>query len=293
MPKPPLLRSCITGAFASAQAGQTKACASWLEHLKLAHEACGFKYVRFHGLFHDDMFVYQGGPGKPRYNWQYVDDLFDRILAIGVRPFVELAFMPQPMAFGTRTTFWWKANTSPPKDNAQWADMVGQFLKHCIARYGKDEVRNWYFEVWNEPDLQGFWDGTKTQYFEFYMATAKAVKAVDPSLRVGGPATSNFVADQRFDGEREDHSKWTELKDPEKSEESTGAPSGSSNSSTTAIRTRSRSISCPRIPIPPISHLTPAENRTGLRARSMPPPTTCGCCERSLTPDRFPRPRSI
>jgi xylan 1,4-beta-xylosidase len=122
------------------------------------------------------------------------------------------------MASGTRTTFWWKGNTSPPKNNAQWADMVDEFVKHCIARYGKDEVLKWYFEVWNEPDLQGFWDGTKSQYFEFYKATVQAIKAIDPHLRVGGPATSNYVADGRFDGEREKRSQWTELNNPEQSE---------------------------------------------------------------------------
>lgn len=180
--------------------------ASWLEQLALAHRACGFKYVRMHGLFHDDMFVMHLADGKPVYNWQYVDDLFDRLLAMGVKPFVELGFMPKDLASTSNTTFWWKANTSPPKDYGLWGDLVGRFAQHCIDRWGAEEVRTWYFEVWNEPDLHGFWDGTRTQYFELYRTSALAIKAVDHSLRVGGPATSNFVGDARFDGETEDKS---------------------------------------------------------------------------------------
>ena len=229
----------------------------------MAADACGFRYVRFHGLFHDDMFVYREAGGKPVYNWQYIDDLFDRLLAIGVRPFVELAFMPQSMASSSRTTFWWKANTSPPKDNARWADMVGEFVKHCIGRYGEDEVLKWYFEVWNEPDLGGFWDGTKNQYFEFYGATARAVKAINPGLRMGGPATSNYVADGRYDGEREDHSKWTELKNPEQSESLDWRPVWVEQFWNIAGKTSSPSISYPRILIPQISPLIPGERATG------------------------------
>lgn len=166
--------------------------ASWLEQLKLAHDACGFRYVRFHGLFHDDMFVYREEKGRPVYNFQYVDDLFDRMLAIGVRPFVELSFFPQPLAGGDATQFWWKGNITPPADNARWAALVQTFVRHCLARYGADEVHRWYFEVWNEPNLHAFWAGTQAQYFAFYAATAEAIKAIDPALRVGGPATSNF-----------------------------------------------------------------------------------------------------
>jgi xylan 1,4-beta-xylosidase len=181
--------------------------ASWLDQLKVAKEYCGFEYCRFHGLFHDDMFVYKEVNGKAKFNWQYIDDLFDRMLEIGVRPFVELGFIPKAMASTPNTTFWWKGNTSPPKDYSKWGELVGGLAAHCISRYGLEEVRQWYFEVWNEPDLHGFWDGTKTQYFELYKTSVNAIKAVDKNLRVGGPATSNFVPDERFDGEVEDKSK--------------------------------------------------------------------------------------
>lgn len=181
--------------------------ADWLEQLVMVHQACGFEYCRFHGVFHDDMFVYREVDGRPQYNWQYVDALFDRMLDIGVRPFVEFGFMPRDLASGEATQFWWKGNVTPPKDYARWSDLVSAAVRHWIDRYGLDEVRRWYFEIWNEPNLRGFWAGTRSQYFELYRVSALAIKQIDPALRVGGPATSNFVGDDRFAGEVEDKSK--------------------------------------------------------------------------------------
>lgn len=178
--------------------------AAWLEQLKLAHDNCGFRYVRFHGLFHDDMFVYRIENGREVWNFQYVDELFDRILAIGMKPFVELGFCPGDLATEKGTVFWWKANGSPPKDYTKWQELVLRLTKHCVARYGIEEVLTWYFEVWNEPNLNPFFRGTKSQYFELYRVSVDAIKSVDPRLRVGGPATSNFVPDTRFAGETED-----------------------------------------------------------------------------------------
>jgi len=179
--------------------------ADWQRQLALAVRECGFRYLRFHGLFHDDMFVYrEDADGRPIYNWQYIDQLFDAMLAIGIRPFVELGFMPRALATETDTIFWWKGHGSPPKDADKWAALVRAFVTHCIHRYGRDEVRQWYFEVWNEPNLDPFFRGTRLQYFALYRVTVQAVKSVDAALRVGGPATSNFVPDARFDSERED-----------------------------------------------------------------------------------------
>lgn len=171
--------------------------ATWQEELEMAHRDAGFQYVRFHGLFHDDMFVYREDPGgKPVYNYQYIDDVFDRMLAKGVKPFVELGFVPEELATVKNTTFWWHANGSPPTDNARWAELVKHTVQHFVDRYGLDEVRTWYFEVWNEPNLPSFFrNGTQAQYFELYKLTAETVKAVDPQLKVGGPATSNFNLD--------------------------------------------------------------------------------------------------
>lgn len=188
--------------------------AGWLEQLEKVQQECGFQYCRFHGLFHDDMFVVLDERGKLVYNWQYIDDLFDRMLDLKVRPFVELAFFPKQFAAeNSKTVFWWKANVTPGENYAsQWYDLVKAFTQHLVDRYGIDEVLTWYFEVWNEPNLYpAFLDGTKSQYFELYKQSALAVKSVDERLKIGGPATSNFVPDTRFDGEIEDREASNEV----------------------------------------------------------------------------------
>lgn len=187
--------------------------AGWLEQLKLVKEQCGFQYVRMHGIFHDDMFVYFQKPnGKVVYNWQYVDELYDRMLDMGVKPFVELAFFPKDMALKeSKTQFWWKANVSVDRNNfKKWHDLVKAFTRHLVDRYGLEEVKTWYFEVWNEPNLTGngaFFHGTRSDYLTLYKEAAHAVKAVNEQLRIGGPATSNFVADKRHEGEVLEHDK--------------------------------------------------------------------------------------
>ncbi len=167
--------------------------ANWLEQLQQAVNTCGFRYIRFHGIFDDDMFVCQKVDGEYQYNWQYVDELFDRLLAIGIRPFVELGFCPSALASGTDTIFWWEGNITPPKDYAQWGALITNAVQHWIERYGINEVRQWYFEVWNEPNLPAFWAGTQSQYFALYKETVQAIKKIDTRLRVGGPATSNYL----------------------------------------------------------------------------------------------------
>jgi xylan 1,4-beta-xylosidase len=180
--------------------------ADWQEQLSFAIKECGFKFIRFHGLYHDDMFVYREENGRAIYNFQYVDILFDKLLAIGIKPFVEFGFCPKDLASESATVFWWKANGAPPKNYTKWGDLIHRTMQNWIARYGLEEVRTWYFEVWNEPNLNPFFRGTQSQYFELYKTTAMVLKKIDPDLRVGGPATSNFVPDARFDGELEDTS---------------------------------------------------------------------------------------
>ncbi|THV29577.1 GH39 family glycosyl hydrolase [Glycomyces paridis] len=192
--------------------------ADWQAQFGEAVDTLGFKYLRFHGLFHDDMFVYResygGGFGpntplaSPVHTFSYVDKVFDFILGTGARPFVELGFMPRELATQTETLFWWRAHCSPPKDMARWVELVTRTVEHWIDRYGLDEVRRWRFEVWNEPNLvPHFWTGTRTQYFELYEQTALALRRIDPELRVGGPSTSVFVPDDRYAGEVEDPAK--------------------------------------------------------------------------------------
>ncbi len=165
--------------------------ADWQQQLTTVQQELGFRYIRFHGLLHDDMRVYtEDKNGNPVLNWQYIDKLFDFLLSIGIRPFVEFSFMPANLASGTKTIFWWKANVSKPKSYEKWDELITQLVLHWQERYGKEEVAKWYFEVWNEPDLKGFFDGEQADYFELYRHTALAVKKVSASYRTGGPATS-------------------------------------------------------------------------------------------------------
>jgi xylan 1,4-beta-xylosidase len=164
--------------------------ADWQRQLAVTHRECGFEYIRMHGLFTDDMAVYRDYNGKPDYNWQYVDELLDFLHSIGMKPFVELGFMPGGLASGSKTIFWWKGNVTPPRDMSKWADLMRVFTLHVQERYGHDEVKTWYFEVWNEPNLDGFWAGTQQQYFDLYAASARAIKSVSPEYKVGGPGTA-------------------------------------------------------------------------------------------------------
>lgn len=166
--------------------------ADWQQQLAYVKKECGFRYIRFHGLLTDDMGIYREDKnGNPEYNYMYVDALFDYLLGIGLKPFVELGFMPNALASGSETIFWWKGNVTPPKDYDKWAALVKNITLHFTQRYGVDEVKTWYFEVWNEPNLKpGFWTGTQDDYFKLYKYSAEAVKSVNPEYRIGGPATA-------------------------------------------------------------------------------------------------------
>ncbi len=166
--------------------------ADWQQQLAYVKKNCGFRYIRMHGLLSDDMGVYkEDRNGNPEYNFMYIDELFDFLQRIGIKPFVELGFMPSALASGKQTIFWWRGNVTPPKDYDKWADLVRHLTMHFTERYGVDEVKTWYFEVWNEPNLSpGFWSGSQADYFKLYGYTAKAVKSVNPAYRVGGPATA-------------------------------------------------------------------------------------------------------
>jgi xylan 1,4-beta-xylosidase len=165
--------------------------ADWQQQLAQVHRECGFRYIRMHGLLTDDMGVYkEDAKGNPEYNYQYVDLLYDYILSIGMKPFVELGFMPSALASGKKTIFWWRGNVTPPKDYDKWAALICNLVQHFTERYGENEVKSWYFEVWNEPNLSGFWDGTQAEYFKLYRYTAQAIKAINKAYKIGGPATA-------------------------------------------------------------------------------------------------------
>ena len=180
--------------------------ADWQRQFAAVRRDLGFKYLRFHGLLNDEMGVYrEDDDGRPVYYWQHIDTLFDFLLSIGVRPFVEFGFMPDALKSGDETVFFWRANVTPPRDHRRWADLIEALVRHWVDRYGLDEVRTRYFDVWNEPNLKDFWTGGFDGYVELYAATAAAVRKVSPDFRVGGPADAGgqFVEDfLRACGER-------------------------------------------------------------------------------------------
>jgi xylan 1,4-beta-xylosidase len=167
---------------------------NYRKDLKEVHDQVGLRYVRFHAIFHDEVGVYdEDEKGNPVFNFSYVDQIYDGLLAQGVRPFVEISFMPRKLAAREAIhPFWYKQNVAPPKDYAKWDLLIHAFAQHLVERYGIEEVAQWYFEVWNEPNID-FWAGEPKQatYFELYDHTARALKAVNPRLRVGGPASSS------------------------------------------------------------------------------------------------------
>jgi xylan 1,4-beta-xylosidase len=166
---------------------------SYRRDLREVKQITAVEYVRFHAIFHDEMGVYdEDTQGKPIYNFSYVDQVYDGLLENGVRPFVELSFMPKKLAASpVLHSFWYKPTVAPPKDYVKWDDLVTHFVRQLVDRYGIDEVSQWYFEVWNEPNID-FWAGEPKQatYFELYDHAARAIKAVNSRLRVGGPATA-------------------------------------------------------------------------------------------------------
>ncbi len=176
--------------------------ANYQRDLATMRSATAIGYVRFHGVLDDDvglvaaptaLFYDRPAAGRSLYNFSYIDQIYDALRAQGVRPFVELDFMPRALAADPDMLhgFWYHPNISPPGDYAAWDRVIRALARHLIARYGIDEVSQWYFEVWNEPNLD-FWGGAPRQqtYFKLYDHTARDLKSVSPRLRVGGPATA-------------------------------------------------------------------------------------------------------
>ena len=164
------------------------------EHIRKAHERIGFRYLRCHGLLDDDMsVVIPGFMGfvEPQISFFNIDRICDFLLDTGMKPFLELSFMPELYASSGHTTFHYKGFSSMPKKDGDWSNLITELVRHLEERYGSEEVRSWFFEVWNEPNLAFFFEGTQEDYFHLYELTARAIKSVDTALRVGGPATSN------------------------------------------------------------------------------------------------------
>src|SRR5665213_3584653 len=181
--------------------------------LRSVKQITNFDSVRFHGILMDDVGLYdpdrrtqnpglaaQAANDASVYNFSYVDQIYDGLLENGVRPFVELSFMPKKLAAAEVTqSFWYHPIVSPPKDWNKWQDLISHLAQHLVDRYGIDEVSQWYFEVWNEPNLD-FWAGQPKEetYERLYDSAARALKTVNSRLRVGGPATAQAAWVDRF-----------------------------------------------------------------------------------------------
>ena len=188
------------------------------EHIKLAHDELGIKYIRFHGIFDDDLLVIQRltdyfnfaamprAKGIQELNFRQVANVFDNVLKCGMKPFVELSFMPRAIASGKKVGLRYRNNITMPKNMDRWCDLIEKFIRFLFERYGQEEVRTWYFEVWNEPDLPIFFKGSQKDYFKLYEATTRTIKKIDPQLRVGGPSTSacRWVAEFKEHCEKND-----------------------------------------------------------------------------------------
>ena len=189
---PPNWRRCVGSGYAALALRQ-----EYQDALAIVQEEIGFSHIRGHGLLADQVGIYRGKfweppedfTPSPSLNFTYVDLIYDSYLAHGIRPFVELSFMPQDLASGKKKVFWWQGNITPPRDYGEWKRLVTGLVSHLVSRYGHDEVANWPFEVWNEPDVEPFWSADQQEYFRLYRETARAIKEVDANLQVGGPAT--------------------------------------------------------------------------------------------------------
>lgn len=186
--------ACIGGEHAALELNSES-----LRQLAIAHQECGFKFIRFHGVLAPDMKdVARANNGKLVYHWGKIDRLYSALLRAGVKPIVELSFMPTALASGKQTVFFYHGNITMPQSMAQWSSFITAFVGHLERRFGRAEVRSWYFEVWNEPNYAAFFTKKFNSYMALYAATARAVKSVDKQLRVGGPATSGLGWINRF-----------------------------------------------------------------------------------------------
>ena len=156
--------------------------------LKKIQKDIGFEYVRFHGIFSDEMLVYnETSRGEVYYNFNHVDNLIDGLLEVGLKPFIELGFMPRELSSTENKIFFWQCYAGAPNNMEKWIQMVDEFIRHIVNRYGINSVREWYFEFWNEPNLEKvFWDGSRAEFFNFFKLTYDCIKAIDEGIKIGG-----------------------------------------------------------------------------------------------------------
>ena len=184
-PYPHFWERCIFGGHASLALRD-----DWRKHLKVCHDELGFQFVRLHGIFNDDTGIFRIVDGQKQLSFYNLDNIFDFIVGIGMKPMISLSFMPADMASGKKSVLPYQANITPPKNFSDWGDLVKRLIGHVQVRYGKAEVRSWLFEVWNEPNSEKFWAGTKEEYFQLYAETSRTIKKIDEEIKVGGPASA-------------------------------------------------------------------------------------------------------
>lgn len=172
------------------------------EQLAMCHKEIGLRHVRAVGIFDDEMWVFDKDPANylnrekrnaKRYNWRVPYYIYDSLVEMGIAPMVTTCFTPGEMRSGEQSAFSTKSHISPPRDWKEWGNFVTSFVKGLVDRYGINVVRNWYFEVWNEPNLTSFYTGKLDDYLKLYEVVWGAVKSVDTSLKVGGPSTAHTV----------------------------------------------------------------------------------------------------
>lgn len=170
------------------------------EHLIDIQKSIGFKYVRFHGILDDDMMVYgEDKEGNTILNFVYIDKLIDFLYTIGLKPFIELSFMPRQMARENNRIFYYESIISMPKDLKKWDHLIRGLVNHCVNRYGMDEVETWYFEVWNEPEIKGaYWYDEYEDYYKLFQSSYNTIKSISKRIKVGGPSitSSNYSIDK-------------------------------------------------------------------------------------------------
>ena len=164
--------------------------ADWQKQLTRCHTELGFKRVRFHGILSDDMGTLMCETEQLVYSFFNADQVCDFLMSIGMVPFIEFSFMPTTLSSGNDTVFHYRGNITPPRDYGAWQTLIHHLVQHWVDRYGIENMGDWFFEVWNEPNLTAFWTGSQQDYFKLYQYTANAVKGVNPQLKVGGPATA-------------------------------------------------------------------------------------------------------
>lgn len=174
--------------------------ADLLESIREAQREIGFRYIRFHGIFTDELNLYnEKDNGDVFYNFQHIDALLDSILELNLKPFIELGFMPYGLASADITIFSWKANISPPKSMEKWCNLLLNFFRHIINRYGVEEVLTWYFEFWNEPEYNKlFWAGTSMEFFNLFYESYKVIKNIHPKIKLGGFGTLYMDASRKW-----------------------------------------------------------------------------------------------